>query len=60
MLIWALIVVKLSLICRTCSQKWILCSGVTDKGERCKPPPPGKLNVKTGPPVIDILIFSFL
>jgi len=34
-------------------------SGVTDGGPGGEPPP-GKLNVKTGPPLVDILIFSIL
>jgi len=25
-------------------------SGVTDEGQRCAPPLPGKLNIKNGPP----------
>ena len=32
-------------------------SGVTDRGKRASLPP-GKLNVKTGPPPVDSLIFS--
>ena len=34
-------------------------NGVTDGGQWVEPPP-GKLNVKTGPPIVDILIFSIL
>ena len=33
-------------------------SGGTDGGVQAAPP--DKLNVKTGPPLVDILIFSFL
>jgi len=35
-------------------------SGVTDRGTRWRAAPPGKLNVETGPPLVDILIFSFV
>jgi len=38
----------------------VLSSGVTDGGQRGKLPPPGKLNVKTGLPSVDIFISSIL
>ena len=34
-------------------------SGVTDGGQGAEPPP-GKLNVKTGPSLLDVLVFSIL
>jgi len=34
--------------------------GVTDRGERGRAAPAGKVNVKTGLPLVDILIFSNL
>jgi len=37
----------------------VIPSGVTDEGEGASRPP-GKLNVKTEPPLADILIFSIL
>jgi len=36
---------------------YIMLSGVTNRGGE---PPPGKLNVKTGPPLADIVIFDIL
>ena len=33
-------------------------SGATERGARGRATPPGKLNVKTGPPLVDILLFS--
>ena len=35
-------------------------SGVTDRGVRGRASSPGKLNVEAGPPLVGILIFSFL
>jgi len=35
-------------------------TGITDGGQGGEPPPLGKLNVKTGPPSVDISIFSIL
>jgi len=35
-------------------------SGVTNGGARGRAPLPGNLNAKTGPPLVDILIFSIL
>jgi len=35
-------------------------SGVTDREARGRAAPPGKLNIKTGPPLVDILTFSIL
>jgi len=35
-------------------------SGVTDQGARERAAPLGKPNVKTGPPLADILVFSIL
>ena len=35
-------------------------SGVTDVGARGRAAPPGKLNVKNGPPSVNILIFTIL
>jgi len=35
-------------------------SGVIDRGARGQAVPPVKLNVETGPPLVDILIFIFL
>jgi len=35
-------------------------TGVTDADKGASRPPPGKLNVKTGPSSVDILIFSIL
>jgi len=32
----------------------------TDRGAKGRNAPPGKLNVKTGPPLVDILILSIL
>ena len=41
------------------NQTHIRVSGVTDRGAMGDPLP-GKLNVKTGPPPVDILAFSIL
>ena len=35
-------------------------NGVTDRGAKGRAAPPDKLNVETGPPLVDILMFSFL
>jgi len=38
--------------------KFVVASGVTDRGAKGRSVPTGKLNVTTGPPLIDILLFS--
>jgi len=38
----------------------MMSSGVTDRGARGRDAPSGKLNVKTGPPLVDILSFSII
>jgi len=35
-------------------------SGITDSDKGARRPPPGKINVEAGLPLVDILIFSFL
>ena len=42
-----------------CLYHSLIVSGVTNRGQGGEPPPV-KLNVKTGPPLVDILIFSIL
>jgi len=38
----------------------VIDSSVTDRGARGRVAPPGKHNVKTGPPLVDILTFNIL